>query len=74
MDKNRIMFTVSQLKIMTARHVLEAAGIKTFVLNKQDSAHAGIFGDIELYVDKAHEERARKILQEEGVIEAGEEE
>jgi len=68
MDEKRVMFTVSHIKKMSAQHVLEQAGIKTFILDKTDSAHAGIFGDIELYVDASEEEAARKILEKEELI------
>ena len=63
-----VCFSVSDIKIITAKHVLEQAGIKAFSINKKDSAHAGIFGTIELYVDKADGERARKILVDEEII------
>ena len=33
-----------------------------------DSAHAGVFGDIELHVDKKDEEAARKILEEAEIL------
>ncbi len=68
MDGSRVMFTVSQLKIMTAQHVLTEAGIESFVLNKQDSAYAGVFGDIELYVDESESSQAKIILEEAEVL------
>jgi len=68
MEGARVMFTISQLKIVTAQHVLKEAGIESFVINKLDSAHAGIFGDIELHVDKSIADKARKILEDEGVL------
>jgi len=68
MNESMVMFTVSEIKIMTAQHVLREAGIESHVLNKKDSAHAGIFGDIELYVDRAESEKAKQILEEEGVL------
>ncbi len=68
MEESRVMFTVSQLRIMTAKHVLKEQGIESFSIDKTDSAHAGVFGDIELYVDKEHEVRARKILEEEEIV------
>lgn len=68
MEEKRVMFTVSQLKIMTAKHVLESAGIPAFSIDKMDSAHVGLFGHIELYVDASHEKEARKILVEEEII------
>lgn len=68
MEEQKVMFSISHLKIMTAKHVLELAGIKAFSIDKMDSAHAGIFGDIELYVDKDAADAARKILEEEEII------
>lgn len=68
MMESKVMFSVSELKIVTAQHVLREAGIESHVLNKKDSAHAGIFGDIELYVDKEVAEKSRSILEEEGVL------
>lgn len=63
-----VCFSVSDIKIITAKHVLSEAGITAFSINKMDSAHAGIFGTIELYVDVADEERAREILITEEII------
>jgi hypothetical protein len=69
MDNTMIWFSISQLKIKTAQYVLSQMGIESHTVNKMDSAHAGLFGDIELHVDKQHEEKARKILIEEGILE-----
>ena len=68
MKEKMIMFTVSHLKIMTAKHVLSEAGIEAFSVDKRDSAHVGLWGDIELYVREHHAERAREILEEEEVL------
>ena len=68
MDESRVMFSVSELKIVTAQHVLQEAGIPSFVINKKDSAHVGLFGDIELYVDKTNAEAARAILEKEEIL------
>ncbi len=69
MEKKMVWFSVSELKIMTARHILSQAGIENFIVDKKDSAHAGIFGDIELYVQEDDEEKARIILIQEEIIE-----
>ncbi len=69
MEDNMVMFTVSELKIMTAQHILREAGIRSFVMNKKDSAHAGVFGDIELHVLEIDKEAAKKLLFENGIIE-----
>ena len=68
MEKKKIMFTISQIKIMTAKHVLKAAGIESYTLDQSDSAHAGLFGDIQLYVDEDQAEEAKKILVKEEVL------
>lgn len=67
-DKKRVMFSVSQLKIMTAKHLLSEANIVSFSIDKMDSAHAGVFGDIELYVDHDKSAEARLILEEAEII------
>ena len=63
-----VMFTVSQLKIKTAQHVLRLAGIESYTLDQSDSAHAGLFGDIKLYVAKELSEKARSILKKEEIM------
>ena len=69
MEKTELIwFTVSELKIMSAKHLLKEAGIESFTIDKRDSAHAGIFGDIELYVPKIFEKQAYVILVEHGII------
>ena len=62
------MFTVSQLRIVSARHFLSEAGIESWTVNKMDSAHAGLFGDMELHVPTEDEIEARKILIHEEII------
>lgn len=69
METNRVYFSISQLKIMTAKHVLAEAGIPSISLDKMDSAHALPFGgSIELYVDASHAGRAKEILQREEIL------
>lgn len=63
-----VWFSVSQLKIKTAQFILKEAGIESHVIDKTDSAHAGLFGEIELYVSENQEDTARKILLEEEII------
>ncbi len=71
MDASMVFISVSQIKIMTAQHILEQAGIESVILDQMDSAHAGVFGDIKLFVPKSEELRARDLLMAEGVIEEG---
>lgn len=68
MDTTRVAISVSQLKVTTARHLLSEAGIESFVIDKTDSAYSGLFGTIELYVDKEKEAAARKILEDNDVF------
>ena len=68
MEGKRVMFAVSRLKIMTAKHILEQADIVSFTIDKLDSAHGGAFGDIELYVGEDDAAEARAILQAEDII------
>ena len=62
MKDGLIFFTVSQIKVMTALHLLKEAGIEAYKVDKMDSAHAGLFGNIEIYVPKDKEEEARSLL------------
>jgi len=70
MNNSMIWFSISHLKIKTAQYILSQIGIESHTINKMDSAHAGLFGDIELYVAKENEDKARKILIEEGILDA----
>lgn len=68
MDGSKVMFSVSELKIVTAQHVLSEAGIESFVINKKDSAYTGLLGEIELYVDKSDEVKAKQLLADAEVL------
>lgn len=71
MEHSMVMFTVSELKIMTAKHLLREAGIEAHTINKKDSAHAGIFGGtIDLYVAEEFKVKAKEILIKEEIIQA----
>ncbi len=70
MDTSLVYFSISDIKIVTARHILSEAGIESFTINKKDSAYAGILGGkVELYVRTDQQEDARKVLEESGVLE-----
>ncbi len=65
METTLIYFSISDLKISTARHILAASGIESFVIDKKDSVYAGILGGkIEVYVRKEDQEEAKRILTE----------
>ena len=65
METTLIYFSISELKVITARHILSEAGIESFIIHKEDSAFSGIFGGkIEVYVRKEDQETADKLLKE----------
>ena len=68
MSTTTVMFTISQLKIVSARYFFREAGIESWTVNKMDSAHAGLFGDMELHVPTENEIEALKILVDEEII------
>lgn len=68
MNTTTVMFTVSQLRIVSARHFLTEVGIESWAVNKMDSAHAGLFGDIELHVPSDDASKAREILVKKEII------
>jgi len=65
METTLVFFSISDLKITTARHILTEAGIESFVVDKKDSVYAGIFGGkVEVYVRKEDQEEADRVLRE----------
>ena len=65
METTLVFFSISELKITTARHYLSEAGIESFIISKKDSAYAGILGGkIEIYVRQEDQEHADQILRE----------
>lgn len=70
METTLIYFSISDIKITTARHYLTEAGIESFVIDKKDSSYAGILGGkVEVYVRKEDQEAANKILTENNLFE-----
>ncbi len=68
MENETVFFSVSQIKVMTAMHLLKEAGIDAHKIDKMDSAHAQLFGEIQIIVPKSDEEKARKILAEAEIL------
>lgn len=65
METTLIFYSISDLKITTARHLLAEAGIESFIIDKEDSVFSGIFGGkIEVYVRKEDQEKADNVLKE----------
>jgi len=71
METTLIYFSISELKIVTARSILSEAGIESFTVDKKDSVYAGILGGkIELYVRKEDKEAASKLLEENDIFDS----
>lgn len=68
MEDRTVFFSISQLKVTTALHLLREAGINAHTINKMDTAHVGLFGDIEIIVPKEDEEKTKSILEEAEII------
>ncbi len=68
MEKETVFFAVSQLKVMTAMHLLKEAGIDAHSINKMDSAHAHLFGEIQIIVPKKDEIKAKEILMDAEIL------
>ncbi len=67
MEMTTVYKSPMRLKIISARHILNEAGIDTFVLDKQDSAYVGLFGvDILLNVTNSKASQAKVLLKEAG--------
>jgi len=69
METTLVYFTISEIKIRGARHILSEAGIESFIVNKTDSVYAGILGGkIELYVRSDQQEEAARLLKESEIL------
>ena len=68
MTNESVFLAVSQIKVNTAVHLLQEAGINAHVINKMDSAHANLFGVIQIIVPKDVEAKAREILIEAEIL------
>lgn len=68
MENETVFISVSQIKVNTATHLLNEAGVNAHIINKMDSAHANLFGHIQIIVAKEDEEEARRILMEAEIL------
>ena len=68
MSDETTFLAVSQIKVNTAVHLLKEAGINAHIINKMDSAHADLFGEIQIIVPKEDEVKAREILVEAEIL------
>ncbi|MEQ8910610.1 MAG: DUF2007 domain-containing protein [Vicingaceae bacterium] len=58
----KVFSTPTNYLVELIRGQLEDQSIKTFVLNKQDSMHSPIFGEIELYVSSEDVLKAKHLI------------
>jgi len=68
MEEKSVFISVSEIKVNTAIHLLKEAGVNAHVINKMDSAHANLFGHIQIIVSKSEEEKAKEILQKAEIL------
>ncbi len=59
----KIYVDIYLYKIQIAQAVLEEHGIESVYINKQNSAYAQLFGDIELYTTKENALKAVNLLK-----------
>lgn len=59
----KVFLTGEEYKANMAKDILENNGIKAVLMNQHDTAYKS-FGDIEVYVQEADEEKALEILKE----------
>lgn len=58
-----VFLTGEEYKANMAKDLLENEGIKAIIMNQHDTAYKS-FGNIEVYVQEADEQKALKILKE----------
>jgi len=68
MKDETIFISVSEIKVNTAIHLLKEAGIAAHTINKMDSAHANLFGAIQIIVSREDESKARSVLKQAEIL------
>ncbi|MCP4124271.1 MAG: DUF2007 domain-containing protein [Bacteroidetes bacterium] len=58
----RVYTTQAPYKAEITKDVLEDEGIQSVVVDKQDTAYGGVFGEIELYVRREDVIKAKHII------------
>lgn len=58
----KVYTTQSQIEAMGIKRLLEEKGIKTQYIDKMDRSYPGLFGYIEIRVDKSDKEKALKLI------------
>jgi len=59
----KVFLTGEEYKANMAKDILENTGIKAVLMNQHDTAYKS-FGDIEVYVQDADEQKALELLKE----------
>ena len=62
-DWTEIFLTAHEYKANMAKDILENAGLKAVIINRQDSAYKS-FGDYMVYVEKNDEQKALELIKE----------
>lgn len=63
MNSIRIYSSKSKVEAIGIQHALEDQNITVKITDKTDTSHAGLFGDVEIYVDQKHLTQAKKIVE-----------
>lgn len=58
-----IFTTKAAYRAEIAKDVLEDAGITCVLINKQDTAYGGVFGSVEVYVQRENVLRAKHLME-----------
>lgn len=58
----RVYTTEAVHKAGITRDILEEEGIRCVVVDKKDTAYAGVFGEIEIYVQRDNVIRAKHLI------------
>ncbi|QSS98159.1 putative signal transducing protein [Psychroflexus sp. ALD_RP9] len=64
MDKIRVYSSKNEIEANCIVLALEEQGIVPHMINKTDSAHAKLFGYIEVYVDNNHQAKAEQVIKD----------
>ena len=63
MASTKIYSGTSQVIVLDIKNILEQEGITYQIINKTDSSYAGLFGQIEIYVDEPYAQQALELIK-----------
>jgi hypothetical protein len=64
MESTKIYSGTSQVIVLDIKNILEQEGIAYQIINKTDSSYAGLFGEIEIYVDELNAQKALELIKD----------